>query len=93
VSDRTAALFLLGCWVRVASWVFLYGLFAAHRTRAIVIGEILSLPLLALLLKAYAAAMTLERMTLIYLAVYCVYLAFNAAALLLARPTRPRARP
>jgi hypothetical protein len=86
VSDETAALFLLGCWIRVASWVFLYGLFAAHRTRAIILGEILSLPLLALLLKIYAQGMTLERMAGIYLAVYCVYLAFNAVALLLARP-------
>lgn len=91
VSDTTAALFLLGCWIRVASWVFLYGLFAAHRTRMIVIGEVLSLPLLALLLKIYAQGMTLERMALIYLAVYCIYLAFNAAALLLARPTWARA--
>lgn len=89
VSNETAALFLLGCWVRVASWVFLYGLFAAHRTRAIVIGEVLSLPLLALLLKVFAQGMTLERMALIYLAVYCVYLAFNAAALLV-RPAAAR---
>jgi len=90
VSDQTAALFLLGCWIRVASWVFLYGLFAAHRTAMIVLGELLSLPLLALMLRLYAPGMTLERMTAIYLAVYCVYLVFNAAALMW--PARERRR-
>jgi len=90
VSDTTAALFLLGCWVRVGSWVFLNGLFAAHRTRAIIIGEVLSLPLLALLLRLNAQGMTLERTAAIYLAVYCVYLAYNAAALMLARPGSAR---
>jgi O-antigen/teichoic acid export membrane protein len=90
VSNTTAALFLLGCWIRVGSWVFLNGLFAAHRTRAIIIGEVLSLPLFALLLRLYAHGMTLERTAAIYLAVYCVYLAFNATALLLARPARPQ---
>lgn len=86
VSNETAALFLLGCWIRVAAWVFLFGLFAAHRTVMIVIGEVLSLPLLVLLLHLYAQGMTLERMAAIYLAVYCAYLLFNAVALVLARP-------
>lgn len=85
VSDETAALFLLGCWIRIAAWIFLYGLFAAHRTRLIVAGEVLSLPLLALLLRFFAEGMTLERAALIYLTSYCVYLCFNACALLYSR--------
>jgi PST family polysaccharide transporter len=92
VSNTTAALFLLGCWVRVGSWVFLNGLFATHSTRAIIIGEVLSLPLLALLLRLNAHGMTLERTAGLYLAVYCVYLAFNAAALMLARPATAHSR-
>lgn len=85
VSDETAALFLLGCWVRIAAWIFLFGLFAAHRTTLIVMGEVLSLPLLAALLWAYAGGMTLERTAWIFLGTYCVYLCFNAAALLISR--------
>ncbi len=82
VSDETTALFMLGSWVRIASWVFLFGLFAARRTRLIVAGEVLSLPLLALLLWLFADGMTLERTALLYLASYIIYLGFNAAALL-----------
>ncbi len=82
VSNETAALFMLGCWIRVAAWLFLYGLFAAHRTWLIVAGEMLSLPLFALLLWLFAGGMTLERTALLYLLSYLVYLGFNAAALL-----------
>jgi O-antigen/teichoic acid export membrane protein len=81
VSDQTAALIMFGSWMRIASWMFLFGLFAAHRTWLIVAGEILSLPLFALLLWLYMDGMTLERTALLYLVSYLVYLAFNAAAL------------
>ena len=50
IPDRVAALFLLGDWLRVGSWVFLYALFAMQRTSAIAIGELLSVPLFAALL-------------------------------------------
>lgn len=83
VSDEAAALIMLGSWVRVASWLFLFGLFAASRTRLIVAGEVLSLPLFALLLWLFGEGMTLERAALLYLASFIVYLGFNAAALLL----------
>jgi len=82
VSNETAALFMLGCWIRIVSWLFLYGLFAAHRTWLIVAGEILSLPLFALLLWLFAEEMTLERAALLYLISYLTYLSFNASALL-----------
>jgi hypothetical protein len=81
VSDKTAGLILFGSWIRIASWLFLFGLFAAHRTLLIVVGEILSLPFFALLLWLYAEGMTLERSALLYLVSYFAYLAFNAVAL------------
>lgn len=89
VSNQTAALFLLGSWLRIASWLFLFGLFAAHRTRLIMAGEALSLPLFALLLWLYADGMTLERSALLYLLSYLVYLGFNVVALLSSPPNSP----
>lgn len=88
VSDEAAALFLLGSLLRVASWVFLFGLYAARRTVLIVAGEVLSLPLFALLLWWYAAELSLERVALLYCATYVVYLAFNAAGVIYSRPWR-----
>jgi len=82
ISDATAALFILGSWIRIASWLFLFGLFSAHRTRLIIAGEVLSLPLLALLLWLFADSMTLEKAALLYLASYLAYLSFNAVVLL-----------
>jgi len=82
VSDETAALFMLGSWIRIASWLFLFGLFAAHRTRLIMAGEVLSLPLYALLLWLFADGMTLERTALLYLVSYLVYLGFNVVGLM-----------
>ena len=82
VSNETAAWIMLGSWIRIASWLFLFGLFAAHRTRLIIAGEILSLPLYALLLWLFADGMTLERTALLYLVSYLVYFVFNAVALI-----------
>ena len=82
VSDETAALIMLGSWIRIAAWLFLFGLFAAHRTGLIMAGEILSLPLYAVLMWLFADGMTLERTALLYLVSYLVYLGFNAIALL-----------
>jgi O-antigen/teichoic acid export membrane protein len=94
VSDQTAALIMLGSWIRIASWVFLFSLFAAHRTKLIVAGEVFSLPLYALLLWVFSEGMTLERAALLYMASYLVYFSFNAIALLsLSRKSnRPDAR-
>jgi len=93
VSDKTAALFLLGSWIRVASWLFLFGLYAVHRTRLIMAGEVLSLPLYALLLWLFADGMTLERAALLYLASFVIYLGFNAGALLYAARHPETGRP
>jgi len=92
VSDMTAALFMLGSLTRIASWLFLFGLFAAHRTRLIIAGEVLSLPLYELLLWIFADGMTLERAALLYLASYFSYLGFNAIGLLLSSRDTTAAR-
>jgi PST family polysaccharide transporter len=89
VSDRAVALFMLGSWLRVASWVFLYGLYAVRRTLLLVAGEVLSLPLLVLLLWLYEKNLTLERAALLYCVTYIVYMAFNAVALLYSRLRHP----
>jgi len=72
-----SALFLLGDALRLASWVPLHGLFATERTRAVAIGEWLSLPLFAALLTL------LDVRSLVvaggcYAATYAIYLGFNA---------------
>jgi polysaccharide transporter, PST family len=88
VSDKAAALFMLGSLIRIASWVFLFGLYAARRTVLIAAGEILSLPLFALLLWMYAAQLSLEWVALLYCTTYLVYLTFNAAGLFYSQPWR-----
>jgi len=82
VSDMTVALFIFGSWLRIASWVFLFGLFATHRTWMIVAGEVLSLPLFAFLLWLFGSGMSLERAALLFVLSYLVYFAFNVAALM-----------
>ena len=74
VSNTTAAWFMLSCWIRIASWVFLFGLFAAHRTKLIIVGELLSLPLYVLLLWLFKDGMTLERAAILCFVSYVVSL-------------------
>jgi len=82
MSDATVALFFAGSLVRVAAWVPLFGLYAMKRTTAIAVGEVLSLPLFALLLAGYAAGLSLEKAGALWLASYVVYGAFNLWAAL-----------
>ncbi|MCB1542476.1 MAG: hypothetical protein KDJ25_17000, partial [Rhodoblastus sp.] len=72
-----SALFLLGDALRLASWVPLQGLFATERTKAVAIGEWLSLPLFATLLTVLGVT-SLVAAGACYAATYVVYLAFNA---------------
>jgi O-antigen/teichoic acid export membrane protein len=76
-TDTTAALIFIGAWVRIASWVAMFGLYAQRRTIALAAGEFLSLPLFAVLAVAAGERLTLERVGLFWLASYCAYLAFN----------------
>ncbi len=75
------ALVFAGNVARIASWVALYALYAAVRTRAIAIGELLSLPLFAALLYVARERLSLELAGALWLAAYLVYCAFNFWAL------------
>jgi PST family polysaccharide transporter len=76
-SASATALIFAGSLVRIASWIGLYALYAALRTRAIAIGEFLSLPLFAALVFAARERLTLELAGALWLATYLAYGAFN----------------
>lgn len=76
-SGTSVALIFAGSLVRIASWIALYALYAAVRTRAIAFGELLSLPLFASLLFAVRERLTLELAGALWLASYLAYAAFN----------------
>ena len=80
-SGLTVALLFAGSLVRIAAWLAMYGLYAQRRTRALAIGEWLSLPLFAALALAAGEQLTLELAALFWLVAFCAYLAFNYAAL------------
>jgi PST family polysaccharide transporter len=77
VSDRAVALLFAGSVARVASWIPLFALYAMRRTRAIAVGELVSLPLFALMLAVAGKALTLEMAGALWLAAYAIYLGFN----------------
>lgn len=82
--------FLLGDWVRILSWIALFGLFARRSAWAITVGEVLSLPLFATLLATFAGQYGLREAGMIWLATYTAYAGFNW--IMLWRSTRkPRA--
>jgi len=75
------ALLFTGGLVRIASWIALFALYAALRTRAIALGELFSLPLFAALAFAAGDALTLEKVGLFWLLAFAAYTAFNCWAL------------
>ena len=75
------ALLFAGSLVRIGSWIALFALYAALRTRAIAFGELLSLPLFAALAFAAGDALTLENVGLFWLVAFVAYTAFNCWAL------------
>ncbi len=81
VSPLAVALVFAGSLVRIASWVALFALYALRRTRAITIGEVLSLPLFAALLLFAGNGLSLEKAGAAWLASFAVYCAFNFWAL------------
>lgn len=75
------ALLFAGSLVRIGSWIALFALYAALRTRAIALGELFSLPLFAALAFAAGDALTLEQVGLFWLLAFVAYTAFNCWAL------------
>lgn len=74
----TAAIFLLGDWIRLVSWVFLYAMFVRRQTWAIALGEFLSLPLFATLLWLAPKPLSPFLVSCLWVGSYCAYAAFNA---------------
>jgi O-antigen/teichoic acid export membrane protein len=78
------ATFLVGEWLRMGSWILLYGLFATGSQRVIAVGELCSLPLFASLLWLVwwlRAKLSLQDAAWAYLGAYVVYLIFNGWAI------------
>lgn len=80
-SPLAAGLIFAGSVVRIAAWIPLFGLYAASRTHAIAIGELLSLPLFAALCLAAGDRLSLEVAGALWLATYAAYGLFNLWAL------------
>jgi hypothetical protein len=81
VTRLDALPFFIGDALRMASWIFLFGLFARGAGRAVTLGEFLSLPLFALLLWLLPDKMTLPMIGLCWILSYAAYGIFNALAL------------
>lgn len=81
VSRADAVFFLLGDWLRVISWVTLFGLFARRAARAITVGEFLSLPLFALLLTVLPGVSGVHEIGILWCLTYLAYATFNSLAL------------
>ena len=76
--------FLVGEWLRMGSWILLYGLFATGSQRVIAVGELCSLPLFAGLLwfvSSLRANLSLQDAAWAYLVAYIGYLVFNCWAI------------
>jgi PST family polysaccharide transporter len=80
-SPLAAGLIFAGSLARIAAWIPLFGLYAALRTRAIAVGELLSLPLFVALVFAAGDRLTLELVGALWLASYAAYALFNVWAL------------
>lgn len=76
-SDTAVALLLAGSWVRIVAWLPLFALYALRRTGAIALGELLSLPLFAVLVVAAGERLSLELAGGCWLVAYIAYGAFN----------------
>lgn len=80
-SPAAVALLFAGSLVRIASWIALFALYATLRTRAIALGELVSLPLFAALALAAGDALSLEMVGVFWLVAFLAYTAFNCWAL------------
>jgi hypothetical protein len=78
------ATFLVGEWLRMGSWILLYGLFATGSQRIIAVGELCSLPLVAGLLWSLwllRGKLSLQDSAWAYFIAYVGYLVFNCWAI------------
>ena len=80
-SRADALLTMVGDWLRVVSWIGLYGLYAVHAARAVTIGEFLSLPLFALLAWLAFPPTDLAEVGKAWVFAYIAYATFNLLAL------------
>lgn len=80
-SRANAGFLLLGDFLRVVSWVFLYGLYARQVPRAVTIGEFLSIPLFSLLLWFAVRPAGLWDVGQAWALAYLAYATFNGLAL------------
>jgi len=88
LSRRDALFFFIGDWVRMMSWVALFGLFARGAAWAIAVGECLSLPLFAGLLWLLAGHFGVKEIGMLWCASYVAYAVFNVALLWRVLPGR-----
>jgi PST family polysaccharide transporter len=71
------ALLFAGCLVRIGAWIPLFALYARGQTRAIAVGEFLSLPLFAALTVIASNELSLTLVAVLWLASFAAYLVFN----------------
>jgi polysaccharide transporter, PST family len=79
--DGAAALIFAGGLARIVAWIPLFALYAVRETRAIAIGELLSLPLFAALVSLAGTSLSLELVGAFWLLAYVAYAIFNFCAL------------
>lgn len=80
IPTSAVTFFLLGDFLRIFSWVFLFALFAMGKTRLIIIGEFLSLPLLTALLWYQRDHLSFNTVGMTHAITYAIYALFNIAA-------------
>lgn len=80
ISMAAAVPLLAGDFLRIVSWLFLFGLYASGKARAVLIGEFMSVPLFAALVYL-TAPLTIEGIGIAWSAAFLAYAAFNAIAM------------
>lgn len=93
VTRLEALPFFAGDGLRIVSWIFLFGLFARGAGHAVTVGELLSLPLFAVLVALFPRHLDLIGIGCCWLVAYATYAGFNAWALLRKIPHKARYRP
>jgi len=77
VPNYLLSMFFIGDWLRISSWIILFGFYARSSIRYIVIGEFLSLPLFAVLIYINRYQLSPTLIEELYVITYICYLIFN----------------